>query len=272
MKNVSRSLTVCALAVCTLMSVSLVAQQQVDVVNTPNVKVVNTPSVSVSNTPSVNVSNTPNVNVANAPNVKVTNTPNVSVTNTPNVNVANTPSVNVANTPTVTFSSGASVNVTNPPDSQGNPTPLATLEAVQVYGSSCSFAFASSTTGSCEFTAVPQGKQLVVQEFDAEGELEPGNRPTTILLFNTITGSNFFAYTLMASGNGYDYLVTDDKEMRAYVAEGEVPECGVAVVENSTGDYYCNISGYLVDVPSGSQPITVQHPQSPRMLRHLPAR
>ena len=62
--------------------------------------------------------------------VQVTNTPNVSVVNNPSVSVSNTPSVNVANTPTVTLEAGASVNVSTPLDGQGNPTPLAVLDAV----------------------------------------------------------------------------------------------------------------------------------------------
>ena len=78
------------------------------------------------------------------------------------VNVGNTPNVNVANTPTVTLSSGGSVAVTNPPDNQGNPTPLATLEAVQIYGSHCVVSFDGSDSGACTFTSVPYGKQLVV--------------------------------------------------------------------------------------------------------------
>lgn len=206
--------------------------------------------------------------------VKPPTTPDqVDVVNTPSVTVANTPSVSVTNSPTVKLSGGTSVVVTNQPDGQGNPTPLATLEAVELYGSTCNFSFNGGTVGTCEFTAVPQGKQLVIQEFDAEGELQTGNRPNAIVLYNTITGANYFSYMLMASGNGLDYLATEDKEMRAYVTEGDVPECVVAVVASSNGDYYCDISGFLVDVPSGGQPITVQHPQSlPRMFRHLTAR
>ena len=68
----------------------------------------------------------------------------VNVGNTPHVTVANTPSVNVANTPTVMLESGASVNVTSPLDGQSNPRPLATLEAVQVYGITCGIGFSGS--------------------------------------------------------------------------------------------------------------------------------
>src|SRR5271169_3056172 len=81
------------------------------------------------------------VQVVNTPNVNVANTPSVNVTNTPNVSVANTPSVNVANNPTVTLEAGASVNVNNPIDGEGNPTPLAVLEAVQQYQDRCTIIF-----------------------------------------------------------------------------------------------------------------------------------
>src|SRR5581483_11368559 len=69
--------------------------------------------------------------------VQVVNTPNVNVANTPSVSVTNTPSVDIANTPSVNLASGASVSVTSPLDSQGNPTPLAVLEAFQPYEDQC---------------------------------------------------------------------------------------------------------------------------------------
>jgi hypothetical protein len=172
------------------------------------------------------------------------------------VNVANTPSVNVANTPTVTLSSGASVSVTNPPGSQGDPAPLATLEAVQVYGSHCAVSFGGSDSGSCAFVPIPHGKQLVVQEFDAFGRVETGNRPFELALAGTVTVGNYFTYAFMVNMAGFDFLTTH-QPTRVYVLQGSTPQCFVALPATSQGIYSCNISGFLVDVPL-AQPITAQ--------------
>ena len=232
-----------------------------------------TTPVQVVNTPNVNVANTPSVTVANTPNVNVTNTPSVTVANAPNVSVTNTPSVDIANTPTVNFASGATMAVTSPLDPSGNPMPLATLEAVQVYGSHCMFYFNGSYTGFCDFTAVPQGKQLVVQEFDAAGGVETGNRPAGVLLFNTTTGANYFTYTFMVNSGGLDYLATH-QETRVYVAQGNTPYCAVELAGNSEGSYECDISGFLVDVSGLLPGTTVQHPKPPlsQLIRKLPGR
>ena len=163
------------------------------------------------------------------------------------VNVGNTPNVNVANTPTVTLSSGASVNVISPLDGSGNPIPIATLEAVQVYGAACAFPFSGAQSGHCEFTPIPQGKQLVIQEFDARGQVEAGNRPYEIYLYNTITVANLFPYTFMLSDSGFDYLATH-QETRVYVSPGATPVCDVELLHTSNGGYHCDISGFLVDV------------------------
>jgi hypothetical protein len=202
--------------------------------------------------------------------VTVQNTPNVNVVNTPSVSVTNTPSVSVTNTPSVTLEAGASVAVTNLPDSQGNPTPVATLEAVQPYASECDIFFSGSFEGGCNFTALPEGKQLVVQEFDAEGFIPAGNRPTDVELVYTMAGANFFPSTFMVSVGGFDFLASH-QETRLYVAQGMTPQCYVELAQNSSvGGYICNISGFLVDVPSGQQPITVQHAKSlSQMLRKL---
>lgn len=185
----------------------------------------------------------------------------VNVGNTPNVNVANTPNVTISGTPTVSLAPGGSTNVTNPLDGQGNPTPLATVEAVQLYGSSCSISFNGGGGALCYFTAVPQGKQLVVQEFDAGGDVEAGNGPIALGLLNTITGSNYFPYTLTNNYFGFEYLATH-QETRVYVLGGTTPACSVTLPGNSNGQYFCNISGFLVDVPVGSSPIVAPPAQN----------
>jgi hypothetical protein len=224
------AIDVCVIAVCILMSVPLVAQA----VTQP-------------------------VTVVNGTGQPVPTAAQGTTTVAGSVNVANTPDVNVANTPTVTLSSGASVNVTNPPGSQGNPTPLATLEAVQVYGSHCGVSFGGNDSGSCAFIPIPFGKQLVVQEFDAFGRVETGNRPFELALARTITVGNYFTYTFMVNANGFDFLTTH-QETRLYVLQGSTPQCFVALPAISRGIYSCNISGFLVDVPLDEQPTT-----APRM-------
>ncbi len=226
---------VCVIAVCILMSVSLVAQAV-----TQPVKVVNGTGQPV---------------------------PTAAQGTT---TVAGT--VNVGNTPTVTLSSGASVGVTNPPDSQGNPTPLATLEAVQIYGSHCAVSFDGSDSGSCAFIPIPHGKQLVVQEFDAFGRVETGNRPFELALAQTVTAGNYFTYTFMVNANGFDFLATH-QQTRLYVLQGSTPQCFVALPANSEGIYGCDISGFLVDVPLSAQPITAQDPKPlSQLLPKLPGR
>jgi len=244
LKNVrKRAIAICVVAVCTLMSVSLVAQ-----------------------------SVTQPVRVVNGTGQPVPTAAQGTTTIAGTVNVGNTPSVNVANTPTVTLSSGSSIAVTNPPDSQGSPTPLATLEAVQVYGSHCALSFGGSDSGSCAFLPIPYGKQLVVQEFDAFGRVETGNRPYEIALAGTVTVGNYFPYTFMVNTNGFDFLNTH-QETRVYVVQGTTPQCFVAVPATSQGLYGCNISGFLVDVPLGAKGIPVQDPTPlPQLLNKLPGR
>jgi hypothetical protein len=171
----------------------------------------------------------------------------VSVGNTPNVNVANTPSVNVTNTPTVSLAGGASVNVTNPLDGQSEPTPLAVLDAIQPYEDSCIISFSGVADGSCNFQAIPSGKRLVIQEFDAFGRIETGLKPTAIFV-RTPAVVHFFTATFMASSSGTDYLATH-QETRLYVAPSQTPVCHVDLTSNSSQSYNCALSGFLVDVP-----------------------
>ena len=89
--------------------------------------------------------------------VQVVNTTNVNVVNTPSVSVSNTPSVNVANTPTVALEAGAGVNVSSPLDGEGNPTPLAVLDAIQPYEDSCPRSFLlDPTAGTAASRPFPQ--------------------------------------------------------------------------------------------------------------------
>lgn len=243
-KNAGKPLIVsCVVAVCSLMSVSLAAQ-----------------------------SVTQPVRVVNGTGQPVPTAAQGTTTVAGTVDIGNTPSVNVANTPTVTLSSGSGIAVTNQPDNQGNPTPLATLEAVQVYGAHCLISFDGSDSGACKFAPVPYGKQLVVQEFDAFGRVETGNRPYEIAVTGTITVGNYFPYTFMVNTQGFDFLNTH-QETRVYVLQGTTPQCFVALPATSTGIYSCNISGFLVDVPLAEQGTSVQDATPlPQLLHKLPGR
>ena len=175
----------------------------------------------------------------------------VNVGNTPNVNVANTPSVNVTNTPAVSLAAGASVNVTNPLDSQNNPTPLAVLEATQPYESTCTLSIGGFLFGVCTFQSIPSGKRLVVQEFDALGELvPPGLKPVAVSWSHATFGiAHYFTATFMGTSNsGSDFYATH-QETRLYANPGDSPACTVTVNGNSNSTYICQISGFLVDVP-----------------------
>ena len=173
----------------------------------------------------------------------------VNVGNTPSVNITNTPSVNVANTPTVSLATGAGVNVTNPLDAQNNPILLATLEAVQPYEDFCFMGFNYAGYGQCSFQALPANKRLVIQEFDALGELQSGSKPIYIIVYSTNTNfGHHFAATFMGTGFGADNFVTH-QETRLYFGPNTTPNCFVAITPASSSSYTCSLSGFLVDVP-----------------------
>lgn len=229
-------LTVSLFATCTLFAIAAIAQSK-PAPPTQNVLVVNGAGQPV---PTAAQGTT---NVAGT----------VNVGNTPNVNVANTPSVNVTNTPTVTLAAGGSVNVTNPLDGQSMPTPLAVLDAIQPYEDSCIISF-SGPGGSCSFQAIPSGKRLVIQEFDASAGvvtgsagIETGLKPTKLILF-TQRAHSFTATFMGSDGSSYDFFATH-QETRLYVAPSQTPFCAVTLNGNSNQKYSCALSGFLVDVP-----------------------
>jgi len=180
--------------------------------------------------------------------VNVGNTPSVNVANIPSVSVANTPSVVVTNSPTVTLAGGASVAVTSQLDGQGNPTPLAALEAIQPYEDMCTAFFSGTIHGACNFQTVPSGKRLVIQEFDAGGLIETGLRPLQVLL-QPVSSPHYFPATFMGTQSGYDSYATH-QDTRLYVQSTLAPSCLVYLTgPSSNGAYVCLLSGFLVDVP-----------------------
>jgi hypothetical protein len=117
------------------------------------------------------------------------------------VSIANTPSVSIAGTPTVSLAAGVSVGVTNPLDGQNKPTPLTIMEGVQLYEDSCSTVFNSSNSAGCYLHALPSGKRLVIQEFDADLLVGTGVKPASLLLNGTVY-SHYFPAILMGNYNG----------------------------------------------------------------------
>jgi len=164
------------------------------------------------------------------------------------VNIGNTPSVNVANTPTVSLAAGAGVNVTNPLDAQNNPAPLVTLEAAQPYEDTCEMLFNAGTDATCHFLSIPSGKRLVIQEFDAGGDLETGLKPIIVAL-KPVGTDHFFPATFMGTREGFDFFATH-QETRLYAGAARAPSCdvGLSGISNN-GRYICQFSGFLVDVP-----------------------
>jgi hypothetical protein len=133
-------------------------------------------------------------------------------------------------------------------------------QAIQVYESSCFMHFDNSLRSSCLLDQVPTGKQLVIQEFDAQGQLDPGNKPSLFALSTGRTTSHYFTYAFVGSDDEFDYLDTH-QATTLYVAGGRSPACFVRIpkVVNLRSTYTCVISGYLVDTTSGQQGISTDH-------------
>jgi hypothetical protein len=176
--------------------------------------------------------------------VNVGNTPTVNVANTPNVNVANTPSVSISGTPTVSLAAGGSVSVTNPLDSQSNPTPLAIMEGAQIYEDTCSTGFGGNNFAKCNFHALPAGKRLVIQEFDDDVLVETGTKPANIELSGLLS-PHYFSATLMGNFNGDQYAT--HQATHIYTSVGATPYCFTTLSNFSNGSLTCNISGFLLD-------------------------
>jgi hypothetical protein len=196
--------------------------------------------------------------------VTVMNTPlpvqgSVSVNNFPatqtvsgTVSVGNTPNVNLANTPTVNLAGGSSVNVSNPLDSQSNPTPLVTLEAAQPYEDSCDVGLPpGGQVGVCIFNAAPTGKRLVIQEVDVSLVVDPGLRPTYLSVYANGVYPHYLTATFMGStvGPALDIFATH-QETHLYVNKFQTPSCNISLSGPAVKGYMqCDLSGFLVDAP-----------------------
>jgi hypothetical protein len=112
------------------------------------------------------------------------------------------------------------------------------------YAADCNITFSGADHGSCNFTAVPAGKRLVVLEFDALGKVEEDNHPYHLFLNNTLAGSNYFVYQFETTFMNFDYLATH-QETNLFVDQNMTPQCSVMLPSVSQGTYYCDISGVL---------------------------
>ena len=161
-------------------------------------------------------------------------------------NVAGT--VSIGNNPTVNLAAGSGITVTNPRNGQNNPAPLSTLEAVQIYDSSCAAVFNGGSDATCSFQAVPSSKRLVIDEFDSFALMPTGINPLLIGV-NTFGDTHFFPVTSpMASGSGSNSFI-GHQQTRLYLRAGVTPQCHVILSGGSGAEWDCQISGFLVDVP-----------------------
>lgn len=185
--------------------------------------------------------------------VKVTNTPlpvqgSVAVNNTPSVTVANTPSVNVANTPTVSLAN-PSVGVSNALDNASNPIPLLVSPRVTPYESTCSIGNPAALIDSCQFSAIPAGQELIVQQFNAAAFPFLG---TSLLDVNLEVGWNGqgINHSFPIATNGSDgaqlhEAVHEQTTIYADTSFVSTPICQ-AVATSQKWTITCAISGYLV--------------------------
>jgi hypothetical protein len=182
----------------------------------------------------------------------------VYVTNTPlpvsgSLTIGSLPSVTIANTPLsvsgtvgisgpVNFSTSSPLTVTNALDSSSKPIPLVVSEpAIVPYQSSCTVGLALT----CEFSAVPPGKRLVIQEFDAIAVVNSGSLTSTQLDVPVNGTSVFHSFTVVNNG-GNTYVTNQSTTL--YADPGSTPLCSIntngSIPAGSTPA--CAISGYLV--------------------------
>lgn len=143
-----------------------------------------------------------------------------------------------------------------------NPVPVSNVNepALDAYQDFCR-ADLSVGTG-CNFQTVPGGKRLVIQDADISLAAAPGGRPYYVALFtplalngSVVTVGHHLTATFMGSQpNVADWFETH-QTVRLYVDPNQTPSCSVRITATKTlGDgtdafVFCNISGYLVNVP-----------------------
>ena len=181
----------------------------------------------------VKVVNTPTVNIGNSPTITLGNTPNVTIANTPSVNIANTP---VSVTGNVSLSTSSALPVVNELNS-GNPIPLVTTPgAIEAYQSTCNIGILLT----CNFTAVPTGKLLVVKEFDFDGV---GTSFSQLQLVTAIGGNPSVFHDFVGASMASHFAAHQGTTI--YADSTGSPLCSISAGGITTAT--CNISGYLVN-------------------------
>lgn len=147
-------------------------------------------------------------------------------------------------------------------NTSSNPVPVSNINepALEAYQDFCR-ADLSVGTG-CNFQTIPAGKRLVIQDADISLAAAPGGRPYYVALFtplalngSVVTVGHHLTATFMGSQpNVADWFETH-QTVRLYVDPNQTPSCSVRITATKTlGDgtdafVFCNISGYLVNVP-----------------------
>jgi hypothetical protein len=104
--------------------------------------------------------------------------------------------------------------------------------------------FNSSNSAGCFLRALPSGKRLVIQEFDADLLVGTGVKPANLLLNGTVY-SHYFPAILMGNYNGDQYAAHQATHLYTNVAA--TPQCFATLSDFTTGSITCNISGFLID-------------------------
>jgi len=143
-----------------------------------------------------------------------------------------------------------------------NPVPVSNVNepALEAYQDFCRIDL--SVTGGCNFQTVPGGKRLVIQDADISLAASSGARPFYVALFTplALNGSvvavgHHLTATFMGSQPNFGDWFETHQTVHLYVDPNQTPSCSVGITATKTlGDgtdafVFCNISGYLVNVP-----------------------
>lgn len=143
-----------------------------------------------------------------------------------------------------------------------NPVPVSNVNepALQAYQDFCR-ADLSSGTG-CNFQMIPAGKRLVIQDADISLAAATGAKPYYVALFtplavngSIVTVGHHLTAMFMGSQLGFGDWYETHQVVHLYVDPAQTPSCSVRITSTqSLGDgtgafVFCNISGYMVNVP-----------------------
>jgi hypothetical protein len=147
-------------------------------------------------------------------------------------------------------------------NTSSNPVPVSNVNepALEAYQDFCRADL--STSSSCNFKTVPADKRLVIQDADISLAAAPGVRPYFVALFTPLAlngsfvavGHHLTATFMGSQSNLADWFETH-QVVHLYVDPAQTPSCAVGITApQKLGDgtdafVFCNISGYLVNIP-----------------------